>query len=35
MKRAAGWLCSPSQWEKYVDDTKATYAIGGPSTECI
>ena len=32
-ERAAGWLCSPSQWEKYVDDTKATYAIGGPSTE--
>ena len=32
-ERAAGWLCSPSQWETYVDNTKATYAIGGPSAE--
>ena len=32
-ERAAGWLCSPSQWTTYVDSTKATYAIGGPSTE--
>ena len=32
-ERAAGWLCSPSQWESCLDDTKATYAIGGPSAE--
>ena len=32
-ERAAGWLCSPSQWESYLDNTKATYAIGGPSAE--
>ena len=32
-ERAAGWLCSPSQWKTYVDNTKATYAIGGPSAE--
>ena len=32
-ERVAGWLCSPSQWESYLDNTKATYAIGGPSAE--
>ena len=32
-ERAAGWLCSPTQWTDYLDNTKATYAIGGPSTE--
>ena len=32
-ERAAGWLCSPSQWEDYVDSTKAKYAIGGPGME--
>ena len=32
-ERAAGLLCSPSQWTTYVDSTKATYAIGGPSVE--
>ena len=32
-ERVAGWLCSPSQWESYLDNTKATYAIGGPSVE--
>ena len=32
-ERAAAWLCSPSQWTDYLDSTKATYAIGGPSAE--
>ena len=32
-ERAAGWLCSPTQWTNYLDNTKATYAIGGPSAE--
>ena len=32
-ERAAAWLCSPSQWTDYVDDTKVQYAIGGPSIE--
>ena len=32
-ERVAGWLCSPSKWESYLDNTKATYAIGGPSVE--
>ena len=32
-ERAAGWLCSPGQWEDYVDSTKAKYAIGAPSLE--
>ena len=32
-ERAAGWLCSPTQWTDYLDNTKATYAIGGPSAE--
>ena len=32
-ERAAGWLCSPTQWTDYLDNTKATYAIGGPSVE--
>ena len=32
-ERAAGWLCSPTQWINYLDNTKARYAIGGPSTE--
>ena len=32
-ERAAAWLCSPTQWTDYLDNTKATYAIGGPSTE--
>ena len=32
-EKAAAWLCAPSQWTDYVDITKATYAIGGPSVE--
>ena len=32
-ERAAVWLCSPTQWTNYLDNTKATYAIGGPSAE--
>ena len=32
-ERAAAWLCSPTQWTDYLDNTKATYAIGGPSAE--
>ena len=28
----ATWLCSPSQWTKYKNNS-ATYAIGGPSAE--
>ena len=32
-EHAASWLCSPSQWTKYCDTTKANYAIGGPSVE--
>ena len=32
-EKASAWLCAPSQWTTYVDSTKATYAIGGPSVE--
>ena len=32
-EKAAAWLCAPSQWTTYVDNTKATYAIGAPSAE--
>ena len=32
-EKGAAWLCAPSQWTTYVDNTKATYAIGGPSVE--
>ena len=32
-EKAAAWLCSPSQWQYYLDDSKAVYAIGGPSIE--
>ena len=32
-EKGAAWLCAPSQWESYLDDTKATYAIGAPSAE--
>ena len=32
-ERVAGWLCSPTQWTDYLDNTKARYAIGGPSAE--
>ena len=32
-EKAAAWLCAPSQWKDYLDNTKATYAIGGPSAE--
>ena len=32
-EKGAAWLCAPSQWTTYVDSTKATYAIGGPSVE--
>ncbi len=32
-KKAAAWLCAPSQWTAYVDEEKASYAIGGPSVE--
>ena len=32
-EKASAWLCAPSKWETYVDNTKATYAIGGPSVE--
>ena len=32
-EKASAWLCAPSQWTTYVDNTKATYAIGGPSVE--
>ena len=32
-ERGAAWLCAPTQWEDYLDSTKATYAIGGPSAE--
>ena len=32
-ERVAGWLCSPSQWTTFLDNTKARYAIGGPSAE--
>ena len=32
-EKAAAWLCSPTQWTNYLDNTKATYAIGGPSVE--
>ena len=29
----AMWLCDKTQWEKYVDSSKADYAIGSPSVE--
>ena len=29
----AMWLCDKTQWEKYVDSSKADYAIGSPSAE--
>ena len=32
-EKAAAWLCAPSQWTAYVDEEKASYAIGGPSGE--
>ncbi len=32
-EKGAAWLCAPSQWENYLDNTKATYAIGAPSVE--
>ena len=32
-EHAAAWLCSPSQWTKYYDSTKANYAIGSPTAE--
>ena len=32
-EKGAAWLCAPSQWKTYVDNTKATYAMGGPSVE--
>lgn len=32
-EKAAAWLCAPSQWTAYVDEDKASYAIGGPSVE--
>lgn len=32
-EKAAAWLCAPSQWTAYVDEEKASYAIGGPSVE--
>ncbi len=33
MKKAAAWLCSPSQWTIYCDTSKANYAIGSPTVE--
>lgn len=32
-EKAAALLCAPSQWTAYVDEDKASYAIGGPSVE--
>ena len=32
-EKASARLCAPSQWTTYVDNTKATYAIGAPSVE--
>ena len=32
-EKGAAWLCAPSQWTTYVDNTKATYAIGAPSAD--
>ena len=31
--KSAAYLCDTSKWESYCDNTKANYAIGGPSLE--
>ena len=31
--KAAAYLCDTSKWTEYYDETKANYAIGGPSIE--
>ena len=32
-EKGAAWLASPSKWTLYCDETKANYAVGGPSIE--
>ena len=33
MKKAVAWLCDTTKWTKYVDNTKANWAIGSPSAD--